>query len=172
MYSFNKTRHDANWREFRHAYFRRGHPELLPFIKRKTNNSAALLTPMEVAADLLGDEDSQGCHDADHHDAAWDAAAAVAGAAAFRAPSGVDGDAGGGGATAGSAEPAQRDAWAHRDAATLLGQLADTALGLESAGGDWQQRDGGRPELAVETSGPRLPSRRSAGGYADQHPPR
>jgi hypothetical protein len=35
-----QTRHDANWREFHHPYFRRGHPELLVYIRRKTNPHA------------------------------------------------------------------------------------------------------------------------------------
>lgn len=39
MYSFSKTRHDANWREFKQCYFQRGRPDLLPFIKRKTQIS-------------------------------------------------------------------------------------------------------------------------------------
>ena len=39
MYSFSKTRHDSHWREFRHPYFKRGRPDLLVLIKRKTNTS-------------------------------------------------------------------------------------------------------------------------------------
>ena len=36
MYSFSKTRHDANWREFKQELFQRGRRDLLPHIKRKT----------------------------------------------------------------------------------------------------------------------------------------
>lgn len=36
MYSFNKTSHDANWREFKQPLFRRGMRNLLGFISRKT----------------------------------------------------------------------------------------------------------------------------------------
>ena len=36
MYSFNKTSHDANWREFKQPLFRRGKRNLLPLISRKT----------------------------------------------------------------------------------------------------------------------------------------
>lgn len=39
MYSFSKTRHDANWREFRQINFQRGRKDLLPLIKRKTQMS-------------------------------------------------------------------------------------------------------------------------------------
>jgi len=39
MYSFSKTRHDANWREFKQKNFQRGRKDLLPLIKRKTQMS-------------------------------------------------------------------------------------------------------------------------------------
>ena len=39
MYSFSKTRHDANWREFKQCHFLRGRKDLLPLIKRKTQMS-------------------------------------------------------------------------------------------------------------------------------------
>lgn len=35
MYSFTKTRHDSNYREFRQPLFQRGRRDLLPLIKRK-----------------------------------------------------------------------------------------------------------------------------------------
>lgn len=43
MYSFNKTSHDANWREFKQPLFRKGMRNLLGFISRKTQqkNSSA-----------------------------------------------------------------------------------------------------------------------------------
>ena len=43
MYSFSKTRHDANWREFKQEMFQRGKRHLLHLIKRKTG--AAQITP-------------------------------------------------------------------------------------------------------------------------------
>jgi hypothetical protein len=39
MYSFSKTRHDANWREFKQEYFMKKRRDLLPLIKRKTQLS-------------------------------------------------------------------------------------------------------------------------------------
>jgi hypothetical protein len=36
MYSFNKTSHDANWREFKQPLFRKGKRNLLTLITRKT----------------------------------------------------------------------------------------------------------------------------------------
>ena len=40
MYSFTKTRHDSNYREFRQPLFRRGRRDLLSAIKRKTQGSS------------------------------------------------------------------------------------------------------------------------------------
>lgn len=40
MYGFSKTRHDSNHHEFTHKLFQRGRRDLLPFIRRKTQNSA------------------------------------------------------------------------------------------------------------------------------------
>ena len=39
MYSFTKTRHDSNYREFRQPLFQRGRRDLLSRIKRKTQGS-------------------------------------------------------------------------------------------------------------------------------------
>ena len=39
MYSFTKTRHDSNYREFRQPLFQRGRRDLLSIIKRKTQGS-------------------------------------------------------------------------------------------------------------------------------------
>jgi HSF-type DNA-binding len=40
MYSFTKTRHDSNYREFRQPLFQRGRRDLLSLIKRKTQGSS------------------------------------------------------------------------------------------------------------------------------------
>lgn len=40
LYSFTKTRHDSNFREFRQTYFQRGRRDLLSQIKRKTQGSS------------------------------------------------------------------------------------------------------------------------------------
>lgn len=40
MYSFTKTRHDSNYREFRQPLFQRGRRDLLALIKRKTQGSS------------------------------------------------------------------------------------------------------------------------------------
>jgi hypothetical protein len=40
MYSFTKTRHDSNYREFRQPLFQRGRRDLLSIIKRKTQGSS------------------------------------------------------------------------------------------------------------------------------------
>eukprot|EP01031_Cornospumella_fuschlensis_P024915 gene24915-30101_t len=58
MYGFSKTRHDSNHREFTHKMFRKGRRDLLPLIKRKsqqnlpvpTNASAPSPTPAAPAA--------------------------------------------------------------------------------------------------------------------------
>ena len=39
MYSFTKTRHDSNYREFRHTLFMRGRRDLIVLIKRKTQSN-------------------------------------------------------------------------------------------------------------------------------------
>jgi hypothetical protein len=39
MYGFSKTRHDSNHHEFTHKLFQRGRRDLLPFIRRKTQNN-------------------------------------------------------------------------------------------------------------------------------------
>lgn len=51
MYNFHKTKHDSSWREFQHPYFKRGRPDLLPFIRRKTNQSAPALSSAAAEVD-------------------------------------------------------------------------------------------------------------------------
>lgn len=71
MYGFNKTRHDSTHREFAHKLFRRGRRDLLPLIKRKsqqTHSSAPLdsesaskvdFEALKVADQLLLEEREQ-----------------------------------------------------------------------------------------------------------------
>lgn len=42
MYSFSKTKHDPNWREFRQPNFQRGQRHLLKLIKRKSSDTNAI----------------------------------------------------------------------------------------------------------------------------------
>jgi hypothetical protein len=48
MYSFNKTSHDANWREFRQPLFRRGQRNLLPLISRKMQPKSVDSAPVKT----------------------------------------------------------------------------------------------------------------------------
>ena len=47
MYSFTKTRHDSNYREFRQPLFQRGRCDLLSLIKRKTQGSSDKTSAMK-----------------------------------------------------------------------------------------------------------------------------
>lgn len=46
MYGFHKTKQDPDWREFKHQYFKYGRPDLLQYIKRKSNSSMLKTIPL------------------------------------------------------------------------------------------------------------------------------
>lgn len=67
MYSFTKTRHDSNYREFRQPNFQKGRRDLLALIKRKTQGASHTTrqagdgTFSAVGVDPYDDDTEEGC---------------------------------------------------------------------------------------------------------------